>query len=84
MLRVLNVGNLEKCFLVVRVEGNIKRYFMSAKLLLKSRHFHTYSELYVTGQDKNDAGQKQSVLKEPIQVKGKEVLLVLNHGFSIV
>lgn len=54
---------------------------MSTKLFTKkkSRYFHIYSELYFyfTGQDTTNAGQKQSFLKEPIQVKGKEILPVL-------
>lgn len=47
--------------------------------LLKSSYFHIYSEVYFyfTGQDTTSTGQKQSFLKEPIQVKGKEILPVL-------
>lgn len=41
--------------------------------------FHICSELYFyfTGRDAGNADQKQTFLKEPIQVKGKGILHVL-------
>lgn len=65
------------------VQCNIKIYsnVVSVKLFLKRKRrcFHNYSELefYFTGQDTANAGQKQSSPKQPIQVKGKEILSVL-------
>lgn len=69
---------------IIIIESNIKLYSQVDQALYYTKKndpmcFHICSELYFyfTGRDAGNADQKQTFLKEPIQVKGKGILHVL-------
>lgn len=88
MLRVLRVLNDERpgfFFTNYHYRKQYQAIFLGwpSSLLYKKKNdpmcFHICSELYFyfTGRDAGNADQKQTFLKEPIQVKGKGILHVL-------
>lgn len=76
ILRVFNVGN-PAGFFVSSWKAILSCILTSRKLFTKKkrRFFHICHDLYFyfTGQGTSNADQKQSFLKDPIQVKGKEI-----------